>query len=101
MRFIDSFDGEQHDAHIVDIALEVVDALISVDDLLSNNKIAVAQELARPLDGDGHLGDHGLQVQAQLLELLVEDLAEYVVHGTAPRYASRLRNASVDRKSVV
>ena len=84
---------EQHDAHVVDIALEVVDALVGVDDLLGDNEVAIAQGLARPLDGGGHLSGHGLQVRAQLLELLVEDLAEYVVHGTAPRYASRLRGA--------
>ena len=28
---------EQHDAHVVDIALEVIDAFIGVDDLLGDN----------------------------------------------------------------
>ena len=72
--------GQQHDAQVVDVALEVVDALVGVDHLLRDDDVPLAQGLRGPLDRGGDLVGHGLEVGAQLLELLVEDGA----HEAAP-----------------
>ena len=72
--------GQQHDAQVVDVALEVVDALVGVDHLLGDDDVPLAQGLRGPLDRGGDLVGHGLEVGAQLLELLVEDGA----HEAAP-----------------
>ena len=44
-----------------------------VDHLLGNDDVPLAQGLRGPLDRGGDLVGHGLEVGAQLLELLVED----------------------------
>ena len=81
--------GEQHDAHVVDIPLQVVDALVGVDDLLGDDDVPVAQGLGGPFDRRRHLPGHGLQIRAELLELLVEDVSHEVAPDSVPGRGGR------------
>ena len=95
--------GQQHDTQVVDVALKVVDALVGVDHLLGDDDVPLAQGLCGPLDRSGDLVGHGLEVGAQLLELLVEDGAHRgcSCSGRAPMARTSRRCGSRRRGSTI